>query len=95
MKNITAATLADQLANHPTIIDVREDFEFATGHVPGAKNIPLSELAERYPEVPDGAYIICQTGGRSAGAAEFLQAHGTAVINVAGGTSAWPKPLEV
>ncbi|WP_407892541.1 rhodanese-like domain-containing protein [Lacticaseibacillus sp. N501-2] len=95
MNNITATTLAHQLADHPTIIDVREDFEFATGHIAGAKNVPLSELAERYPEIPDGAYIICQTGVRSAHATEFLHSVGTQVTNVTGGVSAWPQALEV
>lgn len=78
------------------IIDVREIDEYEAGHVPNAKNLPLSTLAENFetldPEQP--YYLICQAGGRSARAAEFLSAQGYDVTNVMGGTSAWPGELK-
>jgi rhodanese-related sulfurtransferase len=89
MNQITVAQLA--ALDRPTLIDVRESDEFAAGHAPGAINVPLSELNSRVHEVPtDGSvHIICQAGGRSARATEFLTANGVYAIDVAGGTNAW------
>jgi rhodanese-related sulfurtransferase len=76
------------------IIDVREDFEYRNGHVPGAKNIPLSQLEEKYQEITDGNYIICQSGARSARACQYLLSKGIETINISGGTSAWDGQLD-
>ena len=50
------------------VVDVRESREYRPGHVPGAKNVPLSVLPALLPEVPKDrpVYVICQSGGRSA-----------------------------
>ncbi|MFD1485145.1 rhodanese-like domain-containing protein [Lacticaseibacillus baoqingensis] len=95
MENIDTATLAAKLADHPTIIDVREPDEFNSGHIPDAINIPVSELTNRHQEIPNGAYLICRSGSRSAMATEYLTAQGQHVINVTGGLLAWQQPLEV
>ena len=78
------------------IVDVREVDEFAAGHVPNAQNIPLSQLAERFDELDQTKpyYIICQSGGRSATACQFLGGKGYDVTNVLGGTGGWPGALE-
>lgn len=78
------------------IIDVREVDEFARGHVPNAKNIPLSQLAERFEELDQTKpyYIICQSGGRSATACQFLGGKGCDITNVLGGTGSYPGALE-
>lgn len=78
------------------IIDVREKEEYDYGHVPTAVNLPLSELAESYPtlEKDQEYFLICQTGGRSATACQFLGNQGYKVVNVMGGTSAWMGQLE-
>jgi len=60
------------------IIDVREPFEFMTGHVKGALNIPPAKLmagATKLQTVPKNAEIIlyCRTGSRSAVAANILR----------------------
>lgn len=83
------------------LLDVRTPGEFAQGHVPGAKNVPLSELGAL---VQTGAlpkdqelYLICEVGGRSDQAAKSLASQGFQVVNVDGGTAAWRKaglPLE-
>lgn len=79
-----------------SLIDVREADEFASGHIAGAVNLPLSQLAARYQELDkDRAYhVICQMGGRSARACDFLSAQGYDVTNIEGGTAAWDAPLE-
>ena len=77
-----------------TIVDVRSAVEFAGGHLPGAKNIPLAELASRIGELDKmkskSIVVVCQSGTRSARAAGVLGKAGfDDVINLDGGVSAW------
>ncbi|MCA4133158.1 rhodanese-like domain-containing protein [Arthrobacter sp. M4] len=73
------------------ILDVREDYEWAAGHVDGAVHIPLNQLPERLGELdPDeDLYVICRTGGRSFRAAQWLVGQGYSALNVAGGMDMW------
>jgi hydroxyacylglutathione hydrolase len=74
------------------LIDVREPQEFASGHVPGARNVPQADLASRLSELPRDRplYLICQGGFRSLRAAQFLGQMGfTDVASVSGGTEGW------
>lgn len=88
MKSITVTELAAR-ENTP-LIDVREAHEFAAGHVPGAVNIPMSEIGNRLEELPAEAFdVICELGGRSARVVEALEARGYDVTNVTGGTAEW------
>lgn len=83
-------TVADLKARTGTpLIDVREQDEFAAGRVPGAINIPLSELGARLDELPHEFDVICKVGGRSAQATMALEPRGYDVTNVSGGTDAW------
>ncbi len=70
-----------------TVIDVRTEKEFLARSVidDRVKNIPLSELRERYEEIPDKAILICQVGTRSYEAARFLMQKGKSVKVVDGG----------
>ncbi len=74
------------------LIDVREDWEWAQGHIAGATHIPLGQLPARLGDL-DGAhdlYFICHLGGRSEMAARFAHQHGlTGASNVRGGMDAW------
>ena len=83
--------LAVRLADGATAVDVRETDEYLEAHVPGAQLVPLSELTERYEELPRGTalLLLCRSGVRSLRAAEFLASEGFDVTNVAGGTMAW------
>lgn len=78
-------------AGDVTLIDVRNPDEYAEGHIPGAHLIPLPELADRLAELPAGrqVHVVCQSGGRSAQAAELLGQHGIDAISVNGGTKGW------
>ncbi|GGL20004.1 rhodanese-like domain-containing protein [Deinococcus radiotolerans] len=74
------------------LIDVREPDEYTQGHVPGAINLPLSELQAREAEVPDGAVLICASGNRSSQAAAYLAGLGRQNLkNLMGGTFGWMR----
>lgn len=76
------------------LLDVREDWEFRRGHVPGALHIPLGQLGQRFAELPQGerVVVICQSGNRSLAATDFLLTQGfIGSVSVAGGTSAWVR----
>ncbi len=84
----------------PIVIDVRESWEFASGHVPGARLISLGEFSKRYSELDPHQPIalICASGSRSQSAAALLGQKGfETVYNVVGGTYNWMQfglPLE-
>lgn len=74
------------------LLDVRQSNEYAAGHIPGAKLVPLPELPERLGELePETRTIIyCASGVRSRSAAQFLNGRGfTRVSNMLGGMHAW------
>lgn len=75
-----------------TILDVREIHEYAAGHIPSAENFPLSTLGSDFTKLDKDQkyYVICQAGGRSAKAYDFLDAQGFDVINIEGGMNNWP-----
>ena len=76
------------------LIDVREEDEYAAGHIPGAMNIPLSEFMARYDEVDEDmpALFVCNTGVRSSQAAFFLAGMGCEnLYNLEEGTKGWIK----
>lgn len=95
---------AMQLINHKNalMLDVREQSEYAAGHVVNSKLIPLGKLKERigelekYRERP--IVVICRSGQRSASACALLGKQGFAqAYNLNGGITAWQKaslPLE-
>lgn len=73
------------------VIDVREPAEYADGHVPGARLMPLPRLAAMAGSLPPGQpiYVICASGNRSKSAAGLLRTRGLDAHSVAGGTGAW------
>jgi sulfur dioxygenase len=76
------------------IIDVREvvEFEGPLGRVPGAKLIPLNQLADRVGELDSSmpTVTVCRSGARSAQAVLHLQALGfTQLAHLSGGMLRW------
>ena len=74
------------------IVDVREPSEWATGHVPGARLVPLGQLRGDLDAAKLGTKVlfVCAAGGRSLTAAKLAEARGVAdVISMDGGTSGW------
>ncbi|MFI6640506.1 rhodanese-like domain-containing protein [Streptomyces sp. NPDC050504] len=85
-----AAVPADGL-----VLDVRENDEWAAGHVEGALHVPMSDFVARFGEVTDAvadgrtAYVMCRVGGRSAQVTQYLVQQGIDAVNIDGGMLAW------
>ncbi|MFC5801124.1 rhodanese-like domain-containing protein [Streptomyces formicae] len=77
------------------VLDVREDDEWAAGHVEGALHIPMSDFVARFGEVTEAvaeggrAHVMCRVGGRSAQVTQYLVQQGIDAVNIDGGMQAW------
>ncbi len=77
------------------VLDVREDDEWAAGHVEGALHVPMSDFVARVGEVTEAvaegrrAYVMCRVGGRSAQVTQYLVQQGIDAVNIDGGMLAW------
>jgi len=74
------------------IVDVREEAEFAFGHIPNALNIPLGQLQDQVNQLESTKpmYVICRTGNRSDFACQTLTKLGfQKVFNVVPGMNEW------
>jgi rhodanese-related sulfurtransferase len=82
---------AAEVPDEAWLLDVREDDEWAAGHVPGATHIPLGQLGARTAELPADRqiFVICRSGMRSARAAHALNGAGWQALNVSGGMQDW------
>lgn len=83
--------LAAAMTGEALVLDVREPFEYAAGHVPGATHLPMHLVPLRIDDLPKGrpVYVVCATGNRSWQVAHYLIQHGFDATNVNGGTVAW------
>lgn len=74
-KQINVDKVRELVENKAFIVDIRERREYENGHIKGTVNIPLSELRERYKEIPKDkpVYLHCRTGQRSYNAAVALK----------------------
>lgn len=90
---VTAVALSERLAagNTPTVLDVRNEREWANGHLVDSLNIPLNHLEERIGEIPNDRPLVvhCESGYRSAIACSLLAKHGRATEDMVGGFKAW------
>jgi rhodanese-related sulfurtransferase len=79
------------------VIDVRTQEEFASGHIPGAKLLPLQEIESRMDELDkEKTYlVVCRSGNRSAQASEILVKEGFKhIYNMTGGMNEWKGDVE-
>lgn len=95
-EEITIEEYQDDFAERDDVqvVDVREADEYAEGHVPGAINIPLSDLQGRYQEIDKAkpVVLVCAKGGRSAMAAELITMKDYSnVYNLLEGTLGWQE----
>lgn len=94
MKSVTAKELKNRLSDgdiDELLIDVRENFEFKSKHIAGAKNIPLKTVEEAINRLKGigTVYVHCASGGRSTQACSILEQAGINVVNVEGGINSW------
>ncbi|MEH0638515.1 rhodanese-like domain-containing protein [Streptomyces bottropensis] len=95
----TTALTADQAharLHELTVIDVRTPGEYASGHLPGAHNIPLDHLDTALPVLKTVAdrgdlLVVCASGARSATAGQRLAEQGITAATLSGGTAAWTQ----
>ncbi len=92
--SVTAAELAELRKSGvaPVVIDVRSSEEYASGHIPGAVNIPFEQVADRIAEVdaPHGVALYCMIGPRARkGESALLAASYPKVFHLEGGLAAW------
>ena len=76
------------------VVDVREIDEFATGHLPGAVNMPLQQMSDYGAFLPEDRdtpiLVVCETGNRSLTGGLFLASLGYGdVRSINGGTTGW------
>ncbi|EKD93399.1 MAG: rhodanese-like protein [uncultured bacterium] len=86
--------LSQETVGHALVVDVRSPEEYAMGHLPNAKNVPLDQLENRIPELVEysSVYIHCKTGHRSEQACLLLERlNFSRVVNLLGGLEAWKK----
>jgi rhodanese-related sulfurtransferase len=83
----TAAQMVE--AATATLIDVREDDEWAAGHAPRAVHVRLGDLDPSAHTDLAPLIVVCRSGGRSRKAAAKLATAGLPVHNLAGGMNAW------
>jgi rhodanese-related sulfurtransferase len=81
------------------LLDVREVDEWNSGHAPGARHVPLGDLARQLDSLPRNRRIvvICRSGHRSSRATALLLDSGYDAVNLDGGMRAWASaglPLE-
>jgi len=87
---VSISGVPDPLPDGLHVLDVREDDEWAFGHIEGAQHIPLMELPGRLHEIPhEQTLVVCKMGSRSAQATAYLVQNGYDAVNLDGGMLDW------
>jgi rhodanese-related sulfurtransferase len=87
----------DDLPADAVILDVREDEEWAAGHIQGATHVPMNRLPNTVAYQPHALggdrpiVVVCRMGGRSAAVTAWLSAQGFDAHNLHGGMLAWAQ----
>lgn len=87
VENIQYYEVEEALKNKDIVLDVRDEYELATGSIEGSINIPLGNLRNRLDELPKDKkiYVTCQVGLRGYIACRILAQHGFECFNIDGG----------
>ncbi|CCH85707.1 Rhodanese-related sulfurtransferase [Modestobacter italicus] len=82
---------AAEVPDDAVVLDVREDDEWAAGHIEGATHVAMGDVPSRLDELPEGdpLYVTCRSGGRSARVTAWLNQNGYDAVNVGGGMGEW------
>lgn len=97
-KEINTGVAEFREMEYALLVDVRNDFEYAGGHIPGSQNLPLSrilqEAEETFPDKTVSMYVYCQSGARSARSAKLLELMGYESVTDLGGIAGYTGPIE-
>ncbi|WP_375477960.1 rhodanese-like domain-containing protein [uncultured Jatrophihabitans sp.] len=97
------AVEVDAIPADAVLLDVREDDEWAAGHIAGATHVPMNSVPGKLqhdpgPLTPDAPIVVlCKAGGRSAQVTGWLRQQGYDAVNMSGGMLAWARahrPME-
>lgn len=96
LNQVSAAEATRLINDDALVLDVREDKEWAEGHIPNARHIPMAQLSKRLAELDklkDKPIVVsCRSGHRSASVCRTLKKNGFEnVHNLAGGILAWEQ----
>jgi len=98
MQNLTTPELAAWIENaareKPVLLDVREPWEFQSGHIDGALTMPMNTIPGKLSELIAAQPIVCiwHHGARSMQVALFLEQHGfTQISSLTSGAHAWAQ----
>lgn len=78
MRTATVEELAAAHQRGERIVDVRERFEFDSGHIPGAEHIAMALVPLRIDELRGSraVWVVCESGNRSWQVTDYLSRHG-------------------
>ena len=95
---INAQELQEKLSTGqpPVVVDVREPYEYAQGHIAGCTPMPMGSVPARMHELPKDrdVVVICRSGSRSGVVTQMLRSAGHKAFNLTGGLLGWKGPLE-
>lgn len=91
IRTVTVTALKQLPSSQFQLVDVRSSSEFASGHIPGAVNIPMDQIEARLDDLRRDMplLLICQMGKRAWMTASLLEPCRPEVAVLEGGTSAW------
>lgn len=91
-KSVVHVNDMDELIGKVELIDIREPYEYKSGSLRSAKNIPMDLLLKeptKYMSKDKPYYLMCRSGARSARTCNILMRQGYNVINVVGGIGSY------
>ena len=95
LPSLDVTELSEKLKNgkHVVVLDVRQPEEYRSGHIAGAKLVPLSDLNRKMQSLPKNREIVCvcASGNRSHSATRALVDAGYDAYNMKGGILAWRR----
>ena len=100
LKKAVSALTQDQFIEgyrKAQLVDVREPKEFEGGHILGSRNIPSSQMRQRFKEIraDKPVYLYCQNSARSARTALFLKKKGySQIYQLKGGFRQWTGKIK-
>ena len=93
MPEVSAADAKQLIESGAQVVDVRTDVEFAAGHIPSARHIPVADLQRESASLDQSEPVVvyCRSGNRSGPTADAFAASGWNAQSIEGGLIAWQE----